>query len=491
MLRKDRLLLLTASTFLLSLGIIVLYFLYSLMAGINIELDKGIYFLLLIVYGGVCLYPIYRRVLVGNLDIFEPPIWASITYGLAFGILGLPLFSKYVYINPFLDSSYWLNLAFFYIILSIASLWLGYNTKIALWVLGRIKIFHPKREKEDAVVKLSYAFALYAIGLLARIYMINYGLYAYLGIANLNVSSLGLLQIMMHIEKFCTYALAILTISYFIKPSNAKRIMFALIMSLEIIFGFISGMKSHVIIPLLIVAIIYYYTKRNTPKGILIGIILILIVSYPFSDTYRDFINKGAVDTTSIKAIIEAIPDVMYDAYSEATIGSIFNFGYQKSSSRLSMLESFSLIVKDLSQSGRFWYGKYYVYFPLLVLVPRIIWPNKPVIDIGLWFTQTYWNPIAISSTAITYPGDLYLNFGLVGVLLGMFVTGIIYRLVYEWFKLNIGPLALFIYVFIFLALTNYEGDFLGIYTGLIKQLMELIIIGYFVFGKKRRISLR
>ncbi len=145
---------------------------------------------------------------------------------------------------------------------------------------------------------------------------------------------------------------------------------------------------------------------------------------------------------------------------------------------------TFLIVVKDFSQSGDFWFGKDYIYFPVYIFVPRIVWPNKPVFNMGLWFTQTYVNAAATTATAITYPGDFYLNFGLSGVILGMFLTGIFYRIVYGWFKENISARNLFLYVFIFLAITNHEGDFLSIYTGLIKQLIELIILSVFLFKR-------
>jgi oligosaccharide repeat unit polymerase len=321
--------------------------------------------------------------------------------------------------------------------------------------------------------------------------MIKQGLFAYLTIRSLYLASLGEAQILMHIENCCRYGLALTAITYFIRPSKSKGVIFGLIFSLELISGLFSGMKSHVIVALLIVSIVYFYSKKIVPKGMLLALILTLILINPFTSAYRDLINKGAIDTTSFESMFEAVPDVVLNSYTGNTFASIFDLGYQLTTSRLSMLESFSVIIKDISQSGEFWYGRYYVYFPILVFVPRIIWQNKPVVDLGLWFTQTYWNPNAFHSTAITYPGDFYLNFGLTGVLLGMFFTGIIYRFVYERFKMNVSPSALFIYIFVFLAITNYEGDFVNIYGGAIKQLVELFIISYFVFRKETKVPLR
>ena len=60
--------------------------------------------------------------------------------------------------------------------------------------------------------------------------------------------------------------------------------------------------------------------------------------------------------------------------------------------------------------------------------IPRIIWPEKPAVSRGAWFT-TYLGMApseaeATSSTGMTTFGEWYWNFGIPGVMIGMFLTG-------------------------------------------------------------------
>jgi len=60
--------------------------------------------------------------------------------------------------------------------------------------------------------------------------------------------------------------------------------------------------------------------------------------------------------------------------------------------------------------------------------IPRIIWPEKPVVSRGAWFT-TYLGMApseaeATTSTGMTTFGEWYWNFGIPGVIVGMFLTG-------------------------------------------------------------------
>ncbi|PYU65511.1 MAG: hypothetical protein DMG49_24080 [Acidobacteria bacterium] len=126
---------------------------------------------------------------------------------------------------------------------------------------------------------------------------------------------------------------------------------------------------------------------------------------------------------------------------------------------------------------------------PIYPFVPRFLWPSKPILDEGARLTLALegrsGDPIsADSSTAITYPGDLYLQFGLVGIPVGMCVLGV----VAQWFTNRVsGPVdrqALLVYVGIFLFGFPIECDVFLLWTGLIKLLAMLYILRPLVYGR-------
>jgi len=61
--------------------------------------------------------------------------------------------------------------------------------------------------------------------------------------------------------------------------------------------------------------------------------------------------------------------------------------------------------------------------------VPRLIWPDKPNVSRGAWFTAylgfSSSEEESTTSTGITATGELYWNFGVTGVIAGMFFLGI------------------------------------------------------------------
>lgn len=61
-------------------------------------------------------------------------------------------------------------------------------------------------------------------------------------------------------------------------------------------------------------------------------------------------------------------------------------------------------------------------------LIPRVVWPDKPVVSQGAWFAVYLGFAESESTTTsvwgITAPGELYWNFGIPGLVLGMLLIG-------------------------------------------------------------------
>ena len=95
--------------------------------------------------------------------------------------------------------------------------------------------------------------------------------------------------------------------------------------------------------------------------------------------------------------------------------------------------ESLALAVKYSPQSlpyqhGRTWRGVAYVF------IPHVLWPDKPSGNITTEFSTTYGGLSAARGDGLTLsptlPGDFYLNFGLVGLLIGFCLLGVYIRAV-------------------------------------------------------------
>jgi hypothetical protein len=92
-----------------------------------------------------------------------------------------------------------------------------------------------------------------------------------------------------------------------------------------------------------------------------------------------------------------------------------------------------------------------------LWFIPRAIWPTKPTLSIGGWYALTVLGWPEGPQAAVTVPGDLYLNFGMLGVFGGMLGYGLLLRLLYDQLVVNgrtvLGQ-CLFVPIFLTFALT-------------------------------------
>ena len=93
---------------------------------------------------------------------------------------------------------------------------------------------------------------------------------------------------------------------------------------------------------------------------------------------------------------------------------------------RLSRHLLLAKVVEHTPSSVPYWYGETYK-LTLTNLVPRIIWPEKPREVAGQKFAHRY-EMIAPenTATAINLPWivEMYANFGQMGVIIGMVLTG-------------------------------------------------------------------
>jgi len=163
--------------------------------------------------------------------------------------------------------------------------------------------------------------------------------------------------------------------------------------------------------------------------------------------------------------------------------------GYDSALRRASMIQNYALLLKYLDQTGAYWHGRYVWMLPALIVVPRALWPGKPVANLGYWFAVNVWgqDPHIQSSTAVTFPGDLYLQFGLPSLLIGMLLTGIVLRWVYERYGRPRSDYALFIYIFVFYQLVAHEPDVVQKVASSLRVFLIVLALSLLVFRFPRR----
>jgi hypothetical protein len=112
--------------------------------------------------------------------------------------------------------------------------------------------------------------------------------------------------------------------------------------------------------------------------------------------------------------------------------------------------------------------------------VPRILWPSKPNIGIGYWFAVHYWGtPAGVTQVpqTITHPGELYIDFGLAGVIIGMALLGLWYRFAYTALRPRETGTAALIYTILLLTVVSVDRDLPLVYVTLLQRLVVVTLL--------------
>ncbi|HEX2779336.1 MAG TPA: hypothetical protein VHM30_07545 [Gemmatimonadaceae bacterium] len=145
--------------------------------------------------------------------------------------------------------------------------------------------------------------------------------------------------------------------------------------------------------------------------------------------------------------------------------------GWETVSTRSANMDLLADVVRRTPRDVPYWNGETYLSL-VGMAVPRVIWPNKPVKQLGQTFGHRYeylgdWD----RSTSINLPFliEFYCNFGTMGVVVGMLLVGIIYALLEQ--RLNTprqGALLSLCALVLLVPLINIESDFSLVFGGLL-----------------------
>ena len=208
----------------------------------------------------------------------------------------------------------------------------------------------------------------------------------------------------------------------------------------------------------------YVFTYRIVP-------FLIILVTYSY------FFKKFQSNRSNFYAVI--FEDEQSGLVNQTTESS--GTGLLERGSNLQQLTS---CLKLVNQNG-FYNGV--ASEPLVAaVIPRFLWPDKPKVQLGVWFANEIsgWrnskNSLSNNSINMTIPGELYLDFGWVGVIIGSILLGMLFPLFWNatQFYASENNLAGIIYggYLLLLSISGFGGD-----LQIIISLMSLYLTFYIV----------
>jgi len=234
------------------------------------------------------------------------------------------------------------------------------------------------------------------------------------------------------------------------------------------------GGKELAILVLSYPAIAFWYARRKMPWAAFTAFALVgVFVVFPLYNTFR---NQSRLLETDVRMSRTLDLAMRWDRR-EFLDHSVNDF-----MKRMSLVYCVGAILRDVPSAVPSRNGETLVLLPISLFVPRIIWPDKPNITIGREFAVTFQlvNPVdQVTQISPTITGELYWNYGVPGVVVGMFLLGAIFRVFYERYGSGTAraPLRTACYLALLPMAMHFEGNVAAMMGGLAKSILILSLV--------------
>lgn len=193
------------------------------------------------------------------------------------------------------------------------------------------------------------------------------------------------------------------------------------------IFGTIGG-KEFTITLIAVPALAFWYARRKLPVKTLITVALLAIfVVFPLYNTFR-LQNRHLATAARLERTLNTAQDWDRSDYMQASLEAFM--------SRVAVVTSPAAVIRSVGRWVDYRHGETLA-SAVLSFVPRVVWPNKPVLTTGREFGTTFGLVNMLdreTQIACTLAGELYWNFGVPGVVGWAFLLGAVCRFIYQRF---------------------------------------------------------
>ncbi|MYD93734.1 MAG: hypothetical protein F4Y02_08585 [Chloroflexi bacterium] len=285
-------------------------------------------------------------------------------------------------------------------------------------------------------------------------------------------------NVLLQIGSFSQFAVLLAGV-YAFRPQGVRRgvlaAVLAVIVPVEMVFTVAFGSKHVVAVLLVGLAGLYNYrVRRLGGLPFLLAVAAAVVVTFGVVTIYRDRVHQGALQRPTDLASLATAPAALAGELVEAGPEEILHAALRTLVNRQTAGETLSSILAygdtvDLEMTGAD-----LVLIPAFAFVPRAIWPEKPTPfspRVSSAFRGVDGNR---TSFGITHTGDLFLRYGLAGVVIGSLMLGLLYRLLYGWLVNRPGATAVgsVLYLAVLWRIIFVNAEVIPVYVQAIRSLV-------------------
>lgn len=377
---------------------------------------------LLFILSLACLVPVFRTILIRkSIDVFEPIYPFVGFYFLLFVVKPIFLISTS---HPLVETDAF-SLAIFYALIGLVMFYIGYYVKLGAivsryipslgtnWSRSRLKLTVITLATISISLLLFFMYVVTGKGILFHLTYSLQVVHEYLKMGGFWVTGvIGLTSTIF----FILYAYSI----------SAKKRISTIILSTFFLMAIgvtlLQGTRAPIIVLLAVPIILrHYFLEKKIKVKHLIVVLPILFILLTVLNHFRNF-GLDMITYLSLEYHIHIYGTIIADLIPFNTLVTI---------------------IESVPEKVGFQYGLFYLYL-FISWIPRALWPGKPIVGVEWFITETIFghNPLEMPTLTPTLIGDLYLNASIPAIIIGMFIWGIFWKMVYSYLlihKKNIG----------------------------------------------------
>ena len=287
--------------------------------------------------------------------------------------------------------------------------------------------------------------------------------------ANKAIDTLGQYGTIVVMLGFLLQPLGLLMLSY----AYARRrdlfhtVLIIAVVCIQLAIGFVTDYKATAMIGLLMVLLVRVLVDNKVSLPWLLGGVLFLTVAYPVFQAYRTEVT-GERGLNRLQAF-ERIGQVLEISWTARNKARALPADERPPTllQRSDLKTNVELLFAHAGVDVPFLHGSTLVAIPM-AFVPRILMPDKESVSVAQMFSRLISHSGSDTFISISHLGELYWNFGWLGVLLGMAATGAFLGWVGGRFNFEHGPSLT--YAMLFMVTVNeqvvlFEGEMAPAYV--------------------------
>lgn len=272
---------------------------------------------------------------------------------------------------------------------------------------------------------------------------------------------------------------------YTVKVSRRYRLLLYGLVAISVSQGFSNASLETALVPIVVLSIVrWIYTRRLPVWNITAALSLALFLS-PVKGDFRQMVwyeqrSEATLENMIPNALlwVNKAADYWVDSFNgDNTLAE----SSSALTGRADLLHQFAYICALTPSRIPYQYGGTYAYFSY-ALIPRMLWPEKPQAgDSNKYYAVTYGITTEEGATTTTFGvsllGEGYINFGIYGVVLIMFLQGLIVGLVqYAFAGPDSGPGGQAVFLAFFVFFLNGIGSSAEVLFG---NILQNLLCGY------------